>query len=409
MSDARTEAPPVAAVSQRRGGARKAFYYFHGCFLRRTDGCHVRTIQTLDMLRASGLDIVVYSYANHDQWPWREEDKAAFARLYPEVRLVLEQHDWRLTMAQRARTLLSMMGRGLRRWALRTPIAGLSPELDALRKQGPFDLAFINGAAGLPAINGVPGAQWCVDTQDLTSLEHFQRPPFGALRLESLFELHKEMSLLAAADLVWSISHAEYWVLNQLIDPTRVRLVPPTGARGAAPARHPMDGEIDHDLVFVGSDNRWNAIALIGFLNDFAKWRGQRTLGIAGSVCRNPDVIERVRTMPNVKLLGFVSDLDRFYQRARASICPVAGTGTKIKLVEALLAGMPVFAPPASCVGLVPGFENSVFDLDEAHVEALLSDPASYQKALREAQTYAHHYAFDVVLEAERADLVSPL
>jgi hypothetical protein len=167
----------------------------------------------------------------------------------------------------------------------------------------------------------------------------------------------------------------------------------------------PLNGNPEFDLLFIGSDNRWNAHALLNFLDDFVTWDAGLTLAVAGKVSLNSRVRERASSLRGVQLLGFQDDLARLYQRTRAAICPVEGTGTKIKVIEALAAARPVFVAPGALRGLAPGYHDCVFNLDRETVTAVLHDPAAIRAAISAARAYVRIYAFGTVLETVNENL----
>jgi hypothetical protein len=117
----------------------------------------------------------------------------------------------------------------------------------------------------------------------------------------------------------------------------------------------------EQPVVFcVGSDNPMN----IAGLRDFVKfaWPDIRSaipdarLAIAGSIGRAvPDGAE------GIDVLGHVDDLDPYYAAARVVINPVvAGTGLKIKTVEALSRMRPIVTWPIGLDGTPPEFATLV-------------------------------------------------
>lgn len=379
---------------------RKALFFFYGCFLRQTDGCHVRAMQTLDLMIASGLDVTIYSYRHNQAWPWTAADEAQCARRYPTAKLVLDDGGRRLDWLARIKRRLCLLGARPRQWALAQTIPGLTPALDALKAERDIDVVVVSYAAGLAQLNGLPGGTILVDTHDVTSLERIRLQASGDLDLRALLAMRSEIGLLGMADVVWSISYAEYWFLQEMLDKVRVRFVPPTfeimpQQTHSAPV---------FDLLFVGSDNRWNRAALPAFLEDFATWRSQWRLAIAGKICLDARVQELAARIPGVELLGYQPDLAALYRRARATICPVEGTGTKIKLVESLAFERPVFAAPGALRGLAPGHEGCVLALSESAVGAVLSVPDAYAQAQSACRQYAKCYAFDTVRGAVQPD-----
>ena len=66
-----------------------------------------------------------------------------------------------------------------------------------------------------------------------------------------------------------------------------------------------------------------------------------------------PEEIRRLDGADGVKVLGFVNDLKEAFCSSRVFVLPMRmGGGQKIKLVEAMSAGMPVVSTPAGCEGM---------------------------------------------------------
>lgn len=384
---------------------RRALFFFYGCFLRRTDGCHVRAMQTLDLMIASGLDVIIYSYRQHPAWPWTPADEVACARRYPSARLVLDDGGPKLDWLARTKRRLSLLGPRPRKWALEQGVPRLTPGLDALKARRDIDLVVISYAEGLTQLNGLPDAPIIVDTHDVTVLERVRLQSSGDLDMSTLRALKSEIGLLGVADVVWSISYAEFWFLQEMLNRVRVRFVPPTlEATPLPPGTHP-----DFDLLFVGSDNRWNTTCLLAFFDDFVTWQHPFSLAVAGRVCLDARVEKRAAGISGVELLGYQPDLPALYRRTRATICPVEGTGTKIKLIESLAFERPVFAAPGAFRGLVPGYEGCVLELEESSVAAVLNDPAALDRARSACRAYAKAYSFDAVRRTVAPDfLIGP-
>jgi glycosyltransferase involved in cell wall biosynthesis len=69
-------------------------------------------------------------------------------------------------------------------------------------------------------------------------------------------------------------------------------------------------------------------------------------------------LIEKMKAHSQVKYLGFVQDLAKTTDRWRALLAPnVSGSGTRIKIFEALSMGMPVFTTTRT-LETMPGFTH---------------------------------------------------
>src|SRR5262249_49611206 len=91
---------------------------------------------------------------------------------------------------------------------------------------------------------------------------------------------------------------------------------------------------------------------------------------------------------PHIRLLGFVPDMAPIYRASKAALSPVNGTGLKIKIVDALKYGKPVFASRQALDGLPAGYEQSVFPIEQDAIEQLILDRKARLAAGTAARTY---------------------
>jgi hypothetical protein len=197
----------------------------------------------------------------------------------------------------------------------------------------------------LPLVS--PGVLKVIDTIDVFSTKREKVLQFGIDDLH--VEASEETKRLGHADLILAIQDEERQELEQLL-----------------PGKRIVTAGVDFDVVedpgvpsgrhvlYVASGNPMNRKGLSDFLR-FA-WPHIRrevpdaTLLVAGRVgsVLNVDV-------PGVIRLGPVDDLKPLYSRARVVINPaVAGTGLKIKTLEALGHLRPIVTWPSGTEGLAP-------------------------------------------------------
>lgn len=178
----------------------------------------------------------------------------------------------------------------------------------------------------------------------------------------------------------------------------RIRVVPngvdcaAFGDAAAAP------GET-HDFLFVGSFGHTPNRDAVEWLLDeiWPRLRAQSPearLAVVGAHPPN-DLLER-HGRAGVEIVGAVDDIAAWYRRSRVLLAPVrAGSGTRLKLLEAFAAGLPVIATPLAAEGL-EGTDGVHFRLaDSAErfaVEAarLLGDPAERARLADAARDLAH-------------------
>ena len=229
-----------------------------------------------------------------------------------------------------------------------------------------------------------------VDTHDVFSTKARKVTRFGiedALTLTA----SEEATLLRSADLLLAIQPDEARELEDLgsgVDIITVGVDMPVPPVEPSPVLAPR-------ILMVASSNDMNCKGLRDFIR-FA-WPliresvPEAELDVVGSVGR-----ELTGHEPGVRALGFVDDLAAAYLESRVVINPaVAGTGLKIKTLEALGNLRPIVLWPSGLDGLHPDLAqycvcvNDWYQYAQA-VITLLQDPASVQglSAAREEITH---------------------
>ena len=186
-----------------------------------------------------------------------------------------------------------------------------------------------------------------LDTIDVFSTKPSKVLQFGIQDL--WLEPDEEARRLRQADLVVAIQPEEHEILQRLAPKTRV-VTAGIDFDVTRDARLPAG----HRILYVGSDNLLNVQGVRDFLD--RAWPSVRArvpdaeLLVAGPV--SEAIVENVT---GVKKLGRVATLDEAYRSARVVINPArAGTGIKIKTVEALCRFRPLVSWPAGVDGLPP-------------------------------------------------------
>jgi glycosyltransferase involved in cell wall biosynthesis len=211
-----------------------------------------------------------------------------------------------------------------------------------------------------------------------------------------------EAAMLARFDVLLAIQEKEARTLREMCPDTPVITV--GHGRAVKPPHYRETGCVR--LVFVAAAGAHNRVAIDRFLSEVWPTVHQRhgeaiELLIAGAICATLDAA----ALPEgVALCGFVSELDAFYAEADIAVNPVfAGSGLKIKNVEALCHGLPLVTTPIGAEGLDAG-AGSAFaagDTPEALTAALdelIASPGA-RRALAQA---AHAFATEHLSE-ERA------
>jgi hypothetical protein len=225
-----------------------------------------------------------------------------------------------------------------------------------------------------------PGILTVIDTIDVFSTYHEKVGAFGVAGWD--VPPDEEARRLARAKVIVAIQSEEAQTLCTL-----------------APDREVLTVGVDFDVIehgdwpadpivfCVGSDNPRNMLGLRDFLK-FA-WPEIRIaipdarLAVAGSVgSAVPDYAQ------GVDVLGHIDDLNPLYMRARVVVNPAAaGTGLKIKTVEALSRLRPIVTWPNGLEGLPPEMAELVppaqdwFDFAERAISWLRSETPAFDAA----------------------------
>lgn len=105
-------------------------------------------------------------------------------------------------------------------------------------------------------------------------------------------------------------------------------------------------------LLFVGSNFCSNNEGIKWFIENVSPHINIET-HVVGSCCSAVKDIVNLKNYPNVKLLGFVEDLDIEYRGAAGVICPIfTGSGMKTKTIEALSYGKTIIGTTEAFVGV---------------------------------------------------------
>jgi glycosyltransferase involved in cell wall biosynthesis len=158
----------------------------------------------------------------------------------------------------------------------------------------------------------------------------------------------------------------------------------------------PADCRPEWDLVFVGAMDwlpnvdgvRWFTSEVLPRIR---RRRPGTTVALAG---RNPDpaVLDAARRDPLLHITGTVPDIRPYLWNSTVSIVPLRiGGGTRLKIYEAMAAGVPVVSTPVGAEGLAvtPGADiltSAEPEMFAAHCLSLLESPAH-----REQQTARAH------------------
>lgn len=229
----------------------------------------------------------------------------------------------------------------------------------------------------------------------------------GYFRLQTERMFAFERSVCTTVKRVIAVSDADAQRMREEFGVREV-VVTPTGVDAVFFARPLNFPPPSRDLVFVGSmDWMPNEDGVLWFVQEVLPRIRSRhprcTLTITG---RKPSsaVQDLARTDPYIQVTGTVDDVRPWLWSSRIAIVPLRiGGGTRLKIYEAMAAGVPVVSTPVGAEGLdvQPG-ENILFGSNaEQFAEAcstLLAHPDLRQELARKAVALVtERYSWDVV------------
>jgi len=139
------------------------------------------------------------------------------------------------------------------------------------------------------------------------------------------------------------------------------------------------DESLAHRIVFVGSmDYHANIDGAVNFAREvWPRLRERRTELVFTIVGKDPaPEVRRLAQIPGVEVTGTVDDVRRFYREAIAAVVPLnVGGGSRLKILEAMAAGVPVVSTTLGAEGLEVQHDENILtaDTNEQLVEAISS------------------------------------
>ncbi|WP_112310932.1 glycosyltransferase [Pseudogemmobacter bohemicus] len=214
--------------------------------------------------------------------------------------------------------------------------------------------------------------------------KHVDNPNVAESRLSPESTKRVELSIIEAADVNIVHSHFEKELLAGLIPAAKVVVFPwvyePRGAGKPFAKRQ--------DIVFLGGYRHYpNVDAVLHYAKDVAPLMGAKMAGVKfRAIGSNPTDEMKALASDNLKIEGFVEDLDPVLGAARVMLVPLRyGAGLKGKIVTAMAHGLPVVTTSVGAEGmaLTDGENVLIADSPEemaAAVQRLYTDAALWQR-----------------------------
>lgn len=274
------------------------------------------------------------------------------------------------------------------------------PELVTLRfkrafkkilKSKDYDYIFINYASWATLVENNPLAKKpvkIIDTHDFITAQLQRKVDIGS-------SFKEEIRRISLFDIALAISVEEQYIFSQFCK-NKVVLAPMMLDK---PENYHSSEEKPFDLIYVASDNIHNQKSAAWFFNTvYPLLPGNIHICVIGQINEHLSV-----KAPNIITVNFAEDLSTYYQKAKVALCPMlTGTGTKIKVVEALSYGLPVVCNTRGIDGLIDKTNNGCLVSDDPvqfknNIIRLLTDDAIYQQEAKNAAA-----AFNLNYEKEQ-------
>jgi len=209
------------------------------------------------------------------------------------------------------------------------------------------------------------------------------------------FSLKQEKMALKSADLVLARSETDAKILQKIGgDPKKIRVFPVGIKIGKQPKRtFPKESK---NIVFIGNLfylPNFYAVRIIDRI--IAPQLPKYTFFIIGKV--NEKLVSLSKS-PNVNFLGVVKNPYHIYENAFLGVAPLtAGSGTRIKILEYLNAGLPTISTKIGIEGLNPKIEKVVIVEDNfkkyaQHIKKLSQNSSQWLKLSRRGQCFVREF-----------------
>lgn len=258
----------------------------------------------------------------------------------------------------------------------------LKRSFEAILKANTYDFIIISYVQCADLISNrklVGSAITIADTHDFITAQFKDKRRFN---LGVTFE--DEINRLNLFNQIWAISPEEQYIFNQFCKPA-VRLISLIVDQPEL-VQKPFNKR-KYDLIYIASDNIHNI--------NSAKWFFENVYPLLPpglNICIVGKINKYIPVEYNVERVAFAKSLDEYYNNAKVALCPmVTGTGVKVKVVEALAAGLPVVCSFRGIDGLPNKIHNGCLVSDDPgefarNIVTLLNDKIVYDEQAKYAK-----------------------
>lgn len=366
-------------------------------------GGAIRTFGILDGLYQAGHEVTLLSFAD------QQVDLALSTRCNA---VITVQAPAPRSKAQRLQTLILTQQADI---ASRFHSTEFENTLLNLIKTEAYDLIQFEGieaATYLPTVRRhYPAAKLCFDTFNAEArlqaimaqikFSDVRQFPSAVYSLIQSRRLHNyEAELCRLADLVIAVSEEDAAILDTYLSPHKPSIVVPSGIfskdYGEDQPVQPADlGEAA--LVFTGKmDYRPNVDAMLWFTDRIWPRIERGELWIVGQ--RPEPEIQKLSNDERIHVTGWVDSVQPYLKGAQLYIAPLRmGSGTRLKLLEAMAAGCAIVATDIAASGLLPEAKSTLIIADEPDafanaIQQLLNNPILREELGSRARKAVHTY-----------------
>jgi glycosyltransferase involved in cell wall biosynthesis len=243
-----------------------------------------------------------------------------------------------------------------------------------------------------------------VDTHFVRFQREFEVSGESTARSKAKHYRKLETKLAASSDVVWSASPEDKIVMEREVPGVKVEVIPTIHElhdRGKSFADR-------HDLLFIGNlAHRPNDDAVQFFMREVLPLVRRDLPNIQLDIIGDlGSAAIKAYDSENVRVLGYVPDVEPYLQSARVFIAPLRfGAGIKGKVGEGMAHGLPVVTTSigAEGFGLTPGVDVMIGDDPESFAEAikqLYTDDELWQRLATNSRLLIEkHFTPEVVAE----------
>ncbi|PWG81057.1 glycosyltransferase [Pararcticibacter amylolyticus] len=351
---------------------KRILFFFPSNPLDKNEGCKIRALNLLKYFRERSFCV---DYVGLDYWDnWNEENVASMQSqgLAEKVYLLKEE-----PVMKNNTFKYSSLFRSKKRVKQELTIPDHTPSylkeaFEQILANQHYDAVIISYAYWANLIKDsayLDNTKTIIDTHDLLTSQHQKDE-----NLSVGLSLEEELRRLSLFNEIWVISSDEQYIFSQFLK-QKVTFIPMM-----FDAQERVFQAKEFDIIYVASDNTNNINSITWFLNHVYP-----LLPAGVRICIIGKITEHIHgDYAGITMIPFVSDLTDHYRKSKIAICPMlAGTGIKVKVIEALSFGLPVVGTQRAIDGMPNKINNGCLISDDpvrfaGYVTTLLTDDTFY-------------------------------